>query len=199
LKRIEIDTARGKERVPPGQYLVGDRFPILTYGSTPKFNLNIWDFKVSGLIEHPLRFTWEEWNELSKVEVKADMHCVTSWSKLDNVWMGVQAKTVLEMAKPKSEAGFFFVFCDGGYTTNVPVEELYEEDALFATHHNGKPLEPGHGHPLRLVIPRLYAWKSAKWVRGIELLAEEKPGFWEQNGYHIYGDPWKEQRYSFTF
>jgi DMSO/TMAO reductase YedYZ molybdopterin-dependent catalytic subunit len=196
LKRIEIDTARGKERVPPGQYLVGDRFPILTYGPTPEFNADIWTFKVSGLVENLLQFTWEEWNELPKVEVRADMHCVTSWSKLDNVWMGVRAKTLLEMARPKLKAKFF---CDGGYTTNAPLEELYEEDALFATHHNGEPLEPGHGYPLRLIVPRLYAWKSAKWIRGIELLAYDRPGFWEENGYHIYGDPWREQRYSFSF
>jgi len=185
--------------VPPGQYLVGDRFPILTYGPTPKFNADIWTFKVSGLVENPLQFTWEEWNELPKVEVRADMHCVTSWSKLDNVWMGVRAKTLLEMARPKLKAKFFSAFCDGGYTTNAPLEELYEEDALFATHHNGEPLEPGHGYPLRLIVPRLYAWKSAKWIRGIELLAYDKPGFWEENGYHIYGDPWREQRYSFSF
>ncbi len=199
MQRIEIDTARGKRRVPPGQYLVGDRWPILTYGSTPQFNPELWDFTVSGLVGNPLRFTWEEWIGLPTVEVKADMHCVTSWSKLDNVWTGVPAKAILEMVGPKPEAKFFSVFCDGGYTTNAPVEELYEEDALFATHHNGEPLEPGHGYPMRLVIPRLYAWKSAKWVRGIELLDEDSPGFWENNGYHNYGDPWQEQRYSFSF
>jgi DMSO/TMAO reductase YedYZ molybdopterin-dependent catalytic subunit len=200
MKRIEIDTARGQERVPPGQYLVGeDRWPILTYGPTPMVDLSTWDFSVTGLVENPLRLTWEEWNELSRVEVKADMHCVTSWSKLENVWMGVRAKDVLEMARPKPEAHFFVAFCDGGYTTNVPTEELYEEDALFATHHNGEPLEPGHGGPMRLVIPRLYAWKSAKWIRGLELTDRDRPGFWEQNGYHAYGDPWREQRYSFSF
>jgi DMSO/TMAO reductase YedYZ molybdopterin-dependent catalytic subunit len=199
VQRIEIDTARGKERVPPGQYLVGDRWPILTYGATPAFDPESWDFTVSGLVENPLSYTWEEWNDLPTVEVKADMHCVTSWSKLDNVWRGVPAKTILEMADPKPDARFFSVFCDGGYTTNAPLEELFEDDALFATHHNGEPLEPGHGYPMRLVIPRLYAWKSAKWVRGIELLAEDKQGFWENNGYHNYGDPWQEQRYSFAF
>src|SRR3712207_8892029 len=114
LQRIEIDTARGKERVPPGQYLVGDRWPILTYGATPAFDPNRWDFTVGGLVENPLRFTWEEWNELPAVEVKADMHCVTSWSKLDNVWMGVRAGYVLDLAKPEPEARFFSVFCDGG-------------------------------------------------------------------------------------
>ena len=199
MGRIEIDTARGKERVPPGQYLVGDRWPILTYGPTPEFEPENWDFTILGLVENPLNFTWEEWNGLPTVEVKADMHCVTSWSKLDNVWAGVKARYLLEMAGPKLEAEFFAVFCDGGYTTNVPVAELYEEDALFATHHNGELLEVGHGAPMRLVIPRLYAWKSAKWVRGIELVAEDKPGFWENNGYHNYGDPWREQRYSFSF
>jgi len=199
MDRIKIDTARGQERVPPGQYLVGDRWPILTYGPTPQVDLSQWDFTVEGLVENPLRFSWEEWNELPTVEVEADMHCVTSWSKLDNVWRGVQAKYLLELAKPRAEAEFFSAFCDGGYTTNVPVAELYEEDAVFATHHNGESLEPGHGYPMRLVIPRLYAWKSAKWIRGIELLPEDKPGFWENNGYHNYGDPWQEQRYSFSF
>ncbi|CAN5541223.1 sulfite oxidase-like oxidoreductase [soil metagenome] len=199
MERIEIDTARGKERVPPGQYLVGGRWPILTYGTTPEFDAENWDFTISGLVENPLQFDWGEWNELPTVEVKADMHCVTSWSKLDNVWSGVKAKELLESAGPKPEAEFFSVFCDGGYTTNAPVGELYEEDALFATHHNGEPLEAGHGAPMRLVIPRLYAWKSAKWIRGIELVSEDEPGFWENNGYHNYGDPWKEQRYSFSF
>lgn len=199
MERIEIDTARGKERVPPGQYLVGDRWPILTYGSTPMPDLENWDFTMGGLVDNPLRFTWPEWNELPTVEVKADMHCVTSWSKLGNVWSGVHAKYLLDMAQPKPEAKFFSAICDGGYTTNVPVEELYEEDALFATHHNGEPLEAGHGAPMRLVIPRLYAWKSAKWLCGLEFLSEDKPGFWEVNGYHNYGDPWQEQRYSFSF
>lgn len=199
MEHIELDTARGKERVPPGQYLVGDWWPILTYGPTPSFDPASWDFTVSGLVDNPLRFTWEEWNELPTVEVKADMHCVTSWSKLDNVWTGVKARDLLERAAPTPEAEFSSVFCEGGYTTNAPVEELYEEDALFATHHNGEPLEPGHGYPLRLVIPRLYAWKSAKWVRRIEFIAEDRPGFWENNGYHSYGDRWREQRYSFSF
>ncbi len=199
MERIEIDTARGKERVPPGQYLVGDRWPVLTAGPTPQFDPESWDFTVVGLVENPLRFTWDEFNELPRVEVRADMHCVTSWSKLDNLWMGVSAKHILDLAVPKPEAEFFSAYCDGGYTTNAPLEELYEDDVLFATHHNGKPLEPGHGYPLRLVIPRLYGWKSAKWVRGLELLPEDRPGFWEENGYHNYGDPWREQRYSFSF
>lgn len=197
LKRIELDTARGKERVPPGQYVVGDRFPVLTYGPTPRFNPATWDFKAGGLVREPLLLNWEEWNNLPQIEVKADMHCVTSWSKLDNVWSGVQTRKVMELIQPRPEAHYFMAHCDGGYTANAPIEELWEEDALFATHHNGKPLEPEHGYPLRLVIPRLYAWKSAKWIRGIELIAQDKPGFWEQNGYHIYGDPWREQRYVF--
>ncbi len=199
MERIEIDTARGKERVPPGQYLVGDRWPILTYGPTPTFDPATWDLKAGGLVENPLSIGWEEWQSLPQVEVKADMHCVTSWSKLDNVWKGVRAEHLLSLAGPKPEARFFSVTCDGGYTTNAPLEELYEGDALFASHHNGVPLDRGHGYPLRLVIPRLYAWKSAKWVRGLELVPEDRPGFWEENGYHSYGDPWQEQRYSFSF
>ncbi len=199
LERIEIDTARGKERVPPGQYLVGDRWPILTYGQTPTVDLSTWNFMMNGMVENPLHFSWDEWNELPTVEVKADMHCVTSWSKLDNVWTGVSAKYLLDLANPPLEAEFFAVACDGGYTTNAPVAELYEEDVLFATHHNGEQLDAGHGGPMRLVIPRLYAWKSAKWLRGMEFIAEDRSGFWENNGYHAYGDPWQEQRYSFRF
>ncbi len=199
MQRVEIDTARGKERAPPGQYLVGDRFPILTAGPTPDFDIEEWDFRVTGLAQNPLRLSWEEFERLPQIEVKADMHCVTSWSKLDNLWRGVSAKHVRDLASPQPEAEFVSAFCDGGYKTNVPLEELYEEDALLATYHNGEPLSPGHGHPLRLVIPRLYGWKSAKWLRGLELLAEDRPGFWEENGYHNYGDPWREQRYSFSF
>lgn len=199
LERIEVDTARGRERVPPGQYLVGDRWPVLTYGQTPEVDLSVWSFSMDGLVENPVRLSWEDWQELPEVEVRADMHCVTSWSKLDNLWRGVPAKALLDLTKPKPEARFFSAFCEGGYTTNLPVEELYEPDVLFATHHNGEPLSAGHGFPMRLVIPRLYAWKSAKWLRGIEFLPEDRPGFWERNGYHAYGDPWREQRYSFSF
>lgn len=199
MKRISLDTARGEERVPPGQYLVGDRFPILTAGDTPGFDVAEWELRVTGLVKNPLRFSWHEFEALPQVEVVADMHCVTSWSKLDNVWRGVQARHLTELAGPEPESRFVSVVCDGGYTTNAPLAELYEEDALFATHHNGEPLTPGHGHPVRLVIPRLYGWKSPKWVREIELLSEDRPGFWERNGYHDYGDPWREQRYSFSF
>lgn len=198
LERIEIDTARGRERTPPGQYLVGDRWPVLTYGSTPRPNLDDWSFSMDGLVENAFRVSWEDWQEFPQVEVKADMHCVTSWSKLDNVWRGVPAKHLLDLAKPTDEARFFSAFCDGGYTTNLPVPELYEDDVLFATHHNDAPLSVSHGFPMRLVIPRLYAWKSAKWLRGIEFLSEDRSGFWEENGYHAYGDPWREQRYSFS-
>lgn len=199
IERIEIDTARGRDRVPPGQYLVGERWPVLTYGTTPEPDLSTWTFSMDGLGENAFRVSWEEWQEFPQVEVKADMHCVTSWSKLDNVWGGVPAKHLLELAKPNPEAEFFSAFCEGGYTTNLPVSELYEDDVLFATHHNGEPLPLSHGFPMRLVIPRLYAWKSAKWLRGLEFLAEDRSGFWEENGYHSYGDPWKEQRYSFSF
>lgn len=196
MKRIELDTARGKQRVPPGQRLVGERFPVLTAGETPGFDIGEWDLCVTGMVDHTLSLSLEEFEALPQVEVVADMHCVTSWSRLDNVWRGVSAKYLMELAGPLPEARFVSVSCDGGYTTNLPLAELYEGDALFATHHDGEPLTPGHGHPLRLVIPRLYGWKSAKWVREVELVSEERPGFWERNGYHAYGDPWREQRYS---
>ena len=199
MRRVDIDTARGRERVPPGQYLVGERFPVMSAGPTPEFDPQSWSFELRGLVKRTLRFSWEEFNRLPRMEVRADLHCVTAWSKLDNLWEGVKVSDLLEMAGPDPEAEFFSAFCDGGYTTNAPLEELYEEDVLLATHHNGEPLAPGHGFPLRLVIPRLYGWKSAKWLRGIELLSEDLPGFWERAGYHSYGDPWREQRYSFSF
>jgi DMSO/TMAO reductase YedYZ molybdopterin-dependent catalytic subunit len=185
-----------RDRLPPGQTLVTN-FPVLSYGPTPKFNPAKWDFRVAGLVERPLRFTWDEFRALNRAAQISDFHCVTSWSRYDNRWEGVKARDLARMAGLKPEAQFVFILCDGGYTTNVALDEFLDDDVMLAYRHDGKELEPDHGGPLRLVIPKLYAWKSAKWVRMIEFGAKDRRGFWEVRGYHNHGDPWTEERYSF--
>ena len=185
-----------EHRLPPGQTLVTN-FPVLSYGPTPRFNPAKWDFRVIGLVARPLRLGWEEFRALPRTRQVSDFHCVTSWSRYDNRWEGVKARALAELAGLKPEAKFVFVLCDGGYTTNLPLDEFLEDDVLLAYRHDGKDLEPDHGWPLRLVVPKLYAWKSAKWVRAIEFCAADRRGFWEVRGYHNHGDPWTEERYSF--
>jgi DMSO/TMAO reductase YedYZ molybdopterin-dependent catalytic subunit len=148
-----------------------------------------------GLVDQPVRFSWDEFRALPAHRVFADMHCVTTWSLLDNVWEGVLVREVMTRVGLRPEARFVLVHAEAGWTTNLPLEDFLGEDCLFAWAHNGQPLDPDHGAPLRLVVPRLYAWKSAKWVRGIEFLARDTPGFWERNGYHMRGDPWQEERF----
>ncbi len=181
-------------RLPPGQSLTL-KWPVLHYGDVPDFNPATWNFRTAGLVERPIHLSWEEFLNLPRVQVTADFHCVTRWSRFDNHWEGVAFRTIYEMTKPKPEATHVMIHCEEGYTTNVPLADLLEENVLFAFKHDGEPLPPEHGGPLRLVVPKLYAWKSAKWVRGLEFMPHDRPGFWEQNGYHIYGDPWKEQRF----
>jgi DMSO/TMAO reductase YedYZ molybdopterin-dependent catalytic subunit len=183
-------------RLPPGQTLVTN-FPVLSYGPTPRFNPAKWDFRMMGLVERPLRFSWEEFRALPRTRQVADFHCVTTWSRYDNQWEGVKTRALAETAGLKPEAKFVVVLCDGGYTTNLPLDEFLDDDVLLAYRHDGKDLEPDHGWPLRLVVPKLYAWKSAKWVRAIEFTARDRRGFWEVRGYHNHGDPWTEERYSF--
>jgi DMSO/TMAO reductase YedYZ molybdopterin-dependent catalytic subunit len=142
-----------------------------------------------------LKLTWDEFNRLPTTVVNSDFHCVTRWSRFDNTWKGVRFREILKLASPKPEAKFVLVHGEQGYTANVPLADLDRDNVLLATHHDGKPLEPDHGYPLRLIVPHLYAWKSVKWLRGVEFTTHEAPGFWEQNGYHIYGDPFKEQRF----
>ena len=182
-------------RLPPGQSLTL-KWPVLHYGSVPRFDPARWHFRVSGLVEKPIRLSWEEFNRLPMKEVLADMHCVTRWSRFDVRWEGVPFSEVARLAGVKPEAHFVMVHAEQGYTANVPLEDLMRPTTLFALKHNGEPLPADHGYPVRLVVPHLYAWKSVKWVRGIEFLPQDAPGFWEQNGYHIYGDPWEEQRFS---
>jgi DMSO/TMAO reductase YedYZ molybdopterin-dependent catalytic subunit len=186
-------TAAG--RTPPGQSLTS-KWPVLHYGSVPRFNAATWDFRLFGLVEQPVTLTHEEFFALPKTTLTCDIHCVTQWSRLGVTFEGFAATTVLGLAKIRPEAKYVMVHGEQGYETNIPVEYLQAADALFAHKADGEDLTPDHGYPLRLVIPRLYFWKSAKWVRGLEFLAGDRPGFWERNGYHMRGDPWREERYS---
>ena len=180
-------------RVPPGQY-VERGFPVLSAGPTPRTPLDRWDFSIVGEIDEPLRWTWEEFRALPSEEISVDIHCVTKWSKLDTRWQGVSLDTLLDGVE--TDAEFALAFCDGGYTTNLPLDDLVGGKAWVAFGYDGEAVDPEHGGPARLLVPHLYFWKSAKWVRGLRLIPEDEPGFWEGLGYHIYGDPWREQRYS---
>lgn len=184
-----------RARIPPGQ-VVTEKFPILHYGSIPSFDPASWTFRVFGEVEAPVQWSYEEFMRLPSVKIKSDIHCVTRWTKLDNTWEGVAFREVLDRINLKVTAKFVMVHADGGYTTNVPLDILDDEDVLFAYRHNGQDLTPAHGWPLRLVVPKLYFWKSAKWVRALEFMKEDHPGFWELHGYHNFGDPWLEERYS---
>ena len=182
-------------RIPPGQHLT-QKWPVLTYGATPRFDPRVWTFRCFGLVEREVAWTWEEFLKLPRVETTSDVHCVTHWSLLDNRWEGVHIREILEHVRVKPEAVAVMVHADPDYTTNVSLAELMDDDVLLALKHNGRDLEPDHGGPCRLVIPKLYFWKSAKWVRGFEFLDVNPPGFWEVNGYHMHADPWQEERYS---
>jgi DMSO/TMAO reductase YedYZ molybdopterin-dependent catalytic subunit len=179
-------------RLPPGQYETRD-FPVLSAGPTPHTPLDEWSFTIHGAVDEPVSWTWEELNALDQETVTRDIHCVTKWSKFDTVWTGVAIDTLLQDVSTSAE--YVVAFSDGGYTTNVPLADLTDGQAWVATQFGGEPLEAEHGGPARLLVPHLYFWKSAKWVRGLELREDDEPGFWETYGYHNYGDPWKEQRY----
>jgi DMSO/TMAO reductase YedYZ molybdopterin-dependent catalytic subunit len=181
-------------RVPPGQYLT-EKWPVLHYGPVPPFNPRTWDFRVFGNVENEIKLDWDEFQKLDQTTVTADMHCVTTWSRLDQKWEGIPFAKIIELAKPKSDSQFVIAHSEYGFTANTPLEFCLRDDCLIALRANGEPLTAEHGSPARLVVPRLYAWKSAKWLRGIEFRETDAPGFWEKNGYHNTGDPWKEQRY----
>lgn len=185
-------------RLPPGQYLT-QKWPVLHAGSVATYppDLAGWDFRVFGEVETPLTLTWAELNALPQVEVTQDIHCVTRWSRFDTAFRGVPWSALAELAGQKASAQFAIAHAEAGFTANVPVEFLEREGALLATHADGEPLTEEHGRPLRLVIPGKYFWKSAKWLRGIELRSDDRPGFWERYGYHNDADPWSEQRYAF--
>jgi DMSO/TMAO reductase YedYZ molybdopterin-dependent catalytic subunit len=186
---------KAEGRLPPGQSLTL-KWPVLHYGSVPRFDPATWNFSVTGLVTNPIHLRWDEFNQLPKVETTSDFHCVTRWSRFDNRWTGVSVRELLNRAQTKPSAAYVLVHAEQGYTANVPLADLLHDNVLLATHHDGEPLPLDHGYPLRLIVPHLYAWKSVKWVRGFELLDHDQAGFWEQNGYHIYGDPFREQRFS---
>ncbi|MBI1355549.1 MAG: molybdopterin-dependent oxidoreductase [Acidobacteria bacterium] len=181
-------------RLPPGQSLTL-KWPVLHEGPIPKFDPATWTLDVGGLVSQPLRLSWDELQAMPRKRITADFHCVTTWSKFDNEWEGVPFTAIAERAGVLPEAKYVIIRAENGYTTNAPIEDLLRSDVLLADRHAPEPLTPEHGGPLRLVVPHLYAWKSAKWLRGFELTAEDRPGYWEQVGYHMYGDPFREQRY----
>jgi DMSO/TMAO reductase YedYZ molybdopterin-dependent catalytic subunit len=193
FRHLRQASAQETGRLPPGQYLT-DGFPVLSAGPTPRTPLSEWTFSIKQSGETRRSWSWPELLALPTDSVTVDIHCVTRWSKLDTEWRGVSVDTLL--GEVGHDAGFVLAFCDGGYTTNLPIEDVLGGKAWVAFEYGGMPLEPEHGGPARLLVPHLYFWKSAKWVRGLDLRDTDRPGFWETYGYHMYGDPWREQRYA---
>jgi DMSO/TMAO reductase YedYZ molybdopterin-dependent catalytic subunit len=185
--------AEDAARVPPGQYVTSD-FPVLSAGPTPRVSLDEWTFSIRGQVDQPRIWSWDDLGALPREHLTVDIHCVTKWSKLGTDWEGVSVDTLLDGVE--TEAEHVLAYCDGGYTTNLPLDDLTGGRAWLAFGYDGEPLDPEHGGPVRLLVPHLYFWKSAKWLRGIELREDDEPGFWESYGYHNYGDPWREQRYA---
>ena len=183
-------------RLPPGQYLT-EKWPVLHAGSVPHVDLATWDFRVWGEVEQPLGLTWEKLQALPSTEIVLDIHCVTRWSRFDTRFRGVHWRDLAELVQPRRSARFVVAHAEGGFTSNVPLSFLEDEQALVACEAEGEPLTPDHGFPLRLVVPRKYFWKSAKWLRSLELRADDQPGFWERYGYHNDADYWREERYQF--
>jgi len=205
-RREQEESVRKMGRLPPGQSLT-QKFPVLHYGPIPPFNPATWDFRVFGLVEEEKRWAWEEFNQLPRRKIKMDIHCVTRWSKFDTEWEGVHLKDLIDQGfvKPKPEANFIMQHCEYGFTVNVPIEVALGDQFLMATHFDGRPLDPEHGYPLRGVagaLPSLhmnendrYLWKGGKWLRGLEFLPADRPGFWEQAGYSMSANIWKEERF----
>lgn len=193
--RRENDRKRWGGRLPPGQKVV-EKWPVLTYGGKPLIDLESWRLRIFGRVQDDVELSWDEFSALPKRTVRCDIHCVTTWSRMDNEFEGVQFLELMRLIKPEPGASAVVVHCYGGYTTNLLLSDLMREDVLLATKHDGSDLPAEHGGPCRLVVPHLYFWKSAKWVSGLEFVDEDRPGFWERYGYHMRGDPWKEERYS---
>ncbi|MFP3684380.1 sulfite oxidase-like oxidoreductase [Bacillus sp. SIMBA_026] len=184
------------ERIPPNQN-VTTKFPVLHAGNVPYYeDMSKWNLQVYGLVDRPMLLSFDDIKAFPEAEVKNDIHCVTGWSRLDNIWQGIRAKDIAEKAGVHKEAGFVILHAEEGWTANLPLSDFTRETSLLAYAHNGEPLTPEHGYPLRGVFPHLYFWKSAKWLRGIQFTKENHPGFWEKNGYHMRGDPWKNQRFT---
>ena len=182
------------DRVPPGQYTTTD-FPVLSAGPTPRVPLEQWSFEIKGLVKQPVRWTWNEFRKLPSRFYTVDIHCVTKWTRLDTQWEGVSLDTLFQAVEIDPKARFLVAFSDGDYTTNLPLDDVTGGKAFIGFSFGGAPLAPEHGGPARLVVPHLYFWKSAKWVRGLNLMERDEPGFWESLGYNNHGDPWKEERY----
>jgi DMSO/TMAO reductase YedYZ molybdopterin-dependent catalytic subunit len=195
-ERKVIEAGYDPARLPPGQYLT-EKWPVLHAGSVPEVDLASWDLAVWGEVESPIRLSWDEFNRLPKTQVTEDIHCVTRWSRFDATFEGVHWRELEKLASPRPSARYIVAHAEQGFTSNVPLASIRDPQALLATHAGGEPLTPEHGWPLRLVIPGKYFWKSAKWLRGIELSSVDKPGFWERYGYHNDADPFKEERYGF--
>jgi DMSO/TMAO reductase YedYZ molybdopterin-dependent catalytic subunit len=194
-RREKERAAREAGRLPPGQALT-EGWPVLSTYGPPRVDLDRWRFRVSGQVTHPIELTYAQFLDLPHVEIRSDIHCVTRWSRLDNLWEGVAFRTVADMVQPLPEAQFVVARCMVPYSVNLPLATCLEDDVLFAHAHDGVPLLPQHGWPLRLVVPQRYFWKSAKWVNSIDFVDKDQLGFWEKIGYHNEGDPWKEQRRS---
>ena len=202
LTIISPDTQRGggmtSARTPPGQRLTA-KWPVLHYGQVPLIRPEDWRLRIWGLVEKEVELDWQAFNALPRVNVRCDIHCVTHWSRLDNVFTGVATGTLLGLVRPLPQARYVIEHAwsepNRDWTTNLSLEEFAAEDCLLATHHDGQPLAAEHGGPVRAVVPRLYFWKGAKWISGIELVEDDRPGFWEVNGYHMHGDPWREERF----
>lgn len=192
--RITSSDVQRAERIPPGQTQTR-KWPVLHEGATPQVELATWSLRLFGRVEQTVEWSWEEFRALPRCEVLADMHCVTRWSRLDMVWTGVQVREVMRHVRLLADARYVLAHCERDFTTNLPLADFLEEDALLAWAADGEDLDPDHGWPLRLVIPRLYAWKSAKWIRGLEFLTHDQAGYWERGGYHMHGDPWAEERF----
>ncbi len=196
MKHVDSPDTKREDRVPAGQFLT-DKFPVLHYGQTPDIDVSKWTLKIWGLVEQEKELTFSEFDALPKISLHCDIHCVTTWSKLDTNWVGVQAKELLKIIKLQPQATHVLVHAHTNWSTNLTLEDFFQEDVIFATEYEGKPVSADHGGPVRLVVPRLYFWKSAKWVTGVQFLSREVLGFWEKYGYHSHGDPWKEERYGY--
>ena len=192
-RRREEERVRSQGRLPPGQSLT-QKFPVLTYGPTPAYDLATWDLRVAGEVERPMRWNWAEFTSLPTVKLTTDIHCVTRWSMFDTQWEGVLFRDFVKLFGVKPAAKHVIAYCEAGYTTNVPLDVMMDDDVLLAYKFGGEYLEPDHGFPLRTLVPKRYFWKSAKWLRGLEFSAVDKPGFWEVAGYHNNADPFKEER-----
>ena len=196
LKKVtNVPKENQDARVPPGQFLT-ERFPVLHYCDTPTYEtLDNWNFRVFGLVEEERTFTWADMMALPTNQQTVDIHCVTRWSKLDTTWTGIPWRTFLQLIKVKPEATHVMAHCENNFTTNIALDVLDDDDTMLAYLYEGEALEPDHGYPMRLLVPKKYFWKSAKWLRGLEFMSSDRPGFWERYGYHMEGDPWREERF----